>query len=46
MFYQECIELNSGVLADSIETSKTVTAYLTIVFNYHYAMNLDKVATN
>ena len=46
MFYQERIELNSGVLIDSIGTGKTVTAYLTIVLNYYYAINLDKVATN
>ena len=46
MFYQEYIELNSGVLIDGIGTSKTVIIYLTIVFNYHHAINLDKVAIN
>ena len=46
MFYQEYIELNSGVLIDGIGTGKTVTVYLTIIFNYHYIINLDKVATN
>ena len=46
MFHQEHTELNSRILADSIRTSKTVTIYLTVVFNYHHAMNLDEVATN
>ena len=46
MFYQEYTELNSGVLVDSMGTGKTVTAYLTIVLNYHYIINLDEVATN
>ena len=46
MFYQEHTELNSGVFVNGIGTNKTVTVYLTIVFNYHYAINLDKVATN
>jgi hypothetical protein len=46
MFYQERTELNNGVLVDSMGTSKTVTIYLTIVLNYHYAMNLDKVVTD
>ena len=46
IFYQEYIELNSGVLVNGIGTSKIVTAYLTIILNYHYAMNLDKVATD
>jgi len=26
-------------------TSKTVTAYLTIILNYHYAINLDEVVS-
>src|SRR6266702_2775199 len=46
MFYQECIELNGGVLVDGIGTGKTVTIYLTVVLNYHYTMNLDKMATD
>ncbi len=46
MFYQEHTELNSGVLADGMGTGKTVTAYLTVVLNYYYAINLDEVATN
>ena len=46
MFYQEYIELNSGVFIDGIGTGKTVTIYLTIIFNYYYIINLDKVATN
>ena len=46
MFYQKCTKLNSGVFADGIGTSKTVTVYLIIVFNYHYAINLNKMATN
>jgi hypothetical protein len=46
MFHQECIELNSGILVDGIGTSKTVTVYLTIVFNYYHAINLDEVATD
>jgi hypothetical protein len=46
MFYQEYIELNSGVLADGIGISKIVTVYLTIVLNYYYIINLDKVATD
>ena len=46
MFYQECIELNSGVLADSIRTGKTVIIYLTVVLNYYYTINLNKVATD
>jgi hypothetical protein len=46
MFYQEYIELNNGVLVDGIGISKIVTVYLTVVLNYHYAMNLDKVATD
>jgi hypothetical protein len=46
MFHQEHIELNSGVFVDSIGISKTVTVYLTIVLNYYYAINLDKIATN
>jgi len=31
---------------DSIETRKIITAYLTIIFNYYYAINLNKMATN
>jgi hypothetical protein len=46
IFYQEHIKLNSGVLANGIGTSKTVTIYLTIVLNYHHTINLDKMATN
>ena len=46
MFHQEYIELNSGVLVDGIGTGKTVTAYLTIVLNYHHVINLDEVATD
>ena len=46
IFHQEYIELNSGVFVDGIGTSKTVTIYLTIILNYHHAINLDKVATN
>ena len=46
MFYQERIELNSRVFVDGMGTSKIVTAYLTIVLNYYYTINLDKVATN
>jgi hypothetical protein len=46
IFYQERIELNSGVLVDSIGINKIVTIYLTIVLNYYYTINLDKVATN
>jgi hypothetical protein len=46
MFHQERTELNGGVLADGMGTGKTVTAYLTVVLNYHHAMNLDEVATD
>ena len=46
IFYQECIELNGRVLVDGIGTSKIVTVYLTVVLNYYYTMNLDKVAIN
>jgi hypothetical protein len=46
IFHQEHIELNNGVLVDGIGTGKTVTVYLTIIFNYHHVINLDKVATN
>ena len=46
IFYQEHIELNGRVLVDGIETSKTVTAYLTVVLNYYHAINLNKVAIN
>jgi len=46
MFYQECIKLNSGVFADGMGTGKTIITYLTIVFNYYYAINLDKVVTD
>ena len=46
MVYQKCTQLNSGVFADSIGTRKIITAYLTIVFSYYYAINLDKVAAN
>jgi hypothetical protein len=46
MFYQERIKLNSGVLVDGMGINKTVTIYLTVVLNYHYIINLDKVATN
>ena len=46
MFYQECIELNGRVLIDGIGTGKIVTVYLTIILNYYYTINLDKVATN
>ena len=46
MFYQKHIKLNSRVLVDSIKTSKTVTIYLTVILNYHYIINLDKVATD
>ena len=34
---------NNRVFADGIETGKIVTAYLTIVLSYHYAINLDIV---
>ena len=46
MFHQEYTKLNSRILVDSIGTGKTVTIYLTVVFNYYYIINLDKVATN
>ena len=46
MFHQEYIKLNSGIFIDGIGTGKTVTIYLTIVLNYYYTINLDKVATN
>jgi len=31
---------------DSIEIKKIITTYLTIIFNYYYIINLDKVVTN
>jgi hypothetical protein len=46
MFHQEYTKLNSGIFINSIGTGKTVIIYLTVVFNYHHAINLDKVATN
>ena len=46
MFYQKCTKLNGGVFVNGMGTGKTVTAYLTIVLNYHYVINLDEVATD
>ena len=46
MFHQKYIELNGRILTDSIKTGKIVTVYLTVVLNYHHAINLDEVATN
>jgi hypothetical protein len=46
MFHQERTQLNGGVSADGVGTGKIVTAYLTIVLSYHYAINLDEVAAD
>jgi len=40
------MQLNGEVFIDSIETKKIIAAYLTIIFNYYYIINLDKVAAN
>jgi len=39
-------QLNGGVFADGVGTGKIVTANLTIVLSYHYAINLDEVAAD
>ena len=40
------MQSNSGVFVDGIGTGKIITMYLTIVLNYHYAINLDIVTVN